>query len=289
MRFIFASVFHEYPTSARALVRQVLRCYPESEYVYVRDVKRTPLKGVWDEVIRLRYERSRYCVRYPFRALMPRAGMGVCRLHGVRQYSWKNLQRYLFDVIDYCGGRDDYDYLILLDSDAWLVAPRLESMLEQEGRPDFSVTADDLSNYKAWTHGQSFSEQWEQYARIARDLGLRPKLHGLGTMFGMVLLKSNAVKQLADYIPRLEAHPLYRAFEQDSSRFPFYEAFIPQFLGDLGLRHFNVRKYCNGYRVRPFWTSEEYDPEVWFYHPVHRHPADPFRRKVSTSPRAQRP
>lgn len=275
-RFVFAVAFHEYPTAARQMVADILRHYPDGQVRYAVDHPRGRLRSDLPELVRA-VRRG----RLPYRRYLPDgalAGLGprVRRVPQKRAYSWRNLQRFLFDVAEDVAG-EEYDYLVLADSDAAFTGPGLAAVAD--GTWDFSHYRMVDPDGGGWGHGRTFMQHWDRYAEAARAAGLTPEPRGLGTMFALLVLSRRAVDRLLAVLPVLEAHPGYRFFEEVAlPQFVFYEALIPQLLGDLGLVPRLLTDDTPGYRWRPHWTPAEYRPDVWFYHPVTRRPWDPFRR-----------
>ncbi len=199
-------------------------------------------------------------------------GHGARLLERRRQPSWRNLHRFLFDVVDQIDG-EEFDYLVIADSDSVFTGSGLQDLAD--GTWDFSSTVGDI---REWLHGRQFRIEWPAYESIVRSVGLTARPANVGTMFALFVLSRRAVDALRPLIPRLEAHPEFRRLEGLPGDFVFYEAFLPQLLSDLGMIARDVRDEVAGCRNRPYWAVHEYRPELWFYHPVSRLPSDPFRR-----------
>lgn len=260
------------------MVREIVRHYPDANIFFALD---HPGSFVGMTLLELRHayrERRSFHWKYVPGCVFAGLGSRVRKLPRKRPYSWLNLQNFLFDTVEACANLT-YDYLVLADSDAMFVGPGLMTLLD--GSWDFSCyhAGEDFPH---WCHGTTFRRYWDHYAALAQDLGLNPKPHDFGTMFGLFMLSRTAVETLRNVLPLLEAHPKYRWFvELNEADFPFYEAFLPQLLGDLGLRPRPVTPEIPGYRNRPHWTVPEHRPEWWFYHPVDRRPL----RSLSSSSR----
>jgi len=270
----FATLFHEYPAAARDLVRGVRYHYPEATYHYGVD---HPGGLVGTSFLELRMalrERRRPAMR-PIARDSFLEPLGAHLIPRQRDYSWHNLHRFLFDVLESLRPAS-LKHLVIADSDSFFAGPGLRALLV--GDWDFTVTCSG-SAYEKWDHSRAFADSWDLYCRIGRRLGLRPSPARLGTMFGLFVISRRAADTLREMIPTLEADEDFRAFEAGDPGFPFYEALIPQLLSDAGMtpRPLAVEE-TPGYRNRPQWSLAEWDDAFWFYHPISRLPADPCRR-----------
>ena len=274
---LFAVLFHEYPCSARQMVSNILRHYPESQVLCALDHPGSLLGMTLLELRQAWQQKRSFFWKYLPLGMFANFDR-VQLLPRKRSYSWRNLQNFLFDAVEACVGRA-YDYLILADSDAMFTGTGLLKLLDTTW--DFSCSGTD-PGFTRWSHGRTFRQHWHHYEAVAKVLGLTPKPFDSGTMFGLFILSRAAVERLCDNLPRLENHPDYQFFtELPAPDFPFYEAFLPQLLADLGMTPHDLSTDLPGYRNRPHWTVAEYRPDWWFYHPVERHPSDPFRQLLA--------
>lgn len=274
IRLAFAALFHEYPASARALVASLRSFYPGSPVYCGIDRSRSPLELAAQELresIGLRrLPAARALGKRPF-------GRGDPDIHYIearRAYSWRNLHRFLFDVIEQKAA-EDFDFLVLLDSDTMLAGEGLSRVCAEKW--DFSYV--NFRPYATWCHGKAFREHWGRYRDLALEFGVHPEPHDYMSLFALFILSKRAVAALAERLGKLSASPHFRHFEDlPDPLFPFYEAFFPQFLADLGMKARDIGADFPGLRWRPYWRPEEYDPQIPLYHPVRRHPSDPFRK-----------
>jgi hypothetical protein len=275
-QLLFASIFHEYPRSAHDFVKSVNRYYPHSRVVYAVD---HPGSRAGMQLLETRQALREHRRPYAKPVVRDRflEGQGARLLERHRRTSWRNLHRYLFDVIEQIE-TEEFDYLVVADSDSMFTGSGLMELAD--GAWDFSSTVGEIGQ---WLHGRQFRQEWPAYEAIARHLGLAAKPADVGTMFALFVVSRRAVDALRPIIPRLEAHDEFRRLEELPGDFVFYEAFFPQLLSDLGMVARDVRVAVPGCRNRPYWRVEEYRPELWFYHPVSRLPSDPFRRLLARS------
>jgi len=274
-RFVFAVLFHEYPSSARQLIFSILRYYPDAIIYYGLDRKDSFLNDLsrkgWDSIQEHRLAVLRWPPKWNFFPNDPRIRYVIPQ----REYSWKNLHRFLFDVIEQ-SKQDDYEWLICLDSDSMLCGTGIRDICK--GTWDFSSRMWSLDKYMCWYQGKIFRKNWNYYEALVKDLSIQCEPHNYSTIFAFFVLSKKATSVLRNFIPRLEHNRNFQYYEDPSRNpNPLWEAFLPQFLSDLGLECHDVYPQMPGYRWRPFWTIREYNKAIWFYHPINRYPRDPFR------------
>jgi len=271
----FALLFHEYPRSADQLIRAIVQFHADARILYGVD---RPASFAGTQLLELR-EATRERRRIHLKPFPMRWTPGSRRARPIpqrRRWSWRNLHRFLFDTCE-CVAADPPDWLVVADSDAMFTGPALQKILCDDW--DYSVTLSG-EGFTEWVHGVRFRRDWNRYEALARDLGLDPRPVDLGTIFGIFVLSSRSIRALAGIMRDLEGSEEFGRFEALPEPFPFYEALLPQLFADLGLRARDIRSDVPGCRNRPYWSPEEYREELWFYHPVHRLPSDPFRKLI---------
>lgn len=199
-----------------------------------------------------------------------------------RPLAYGKLAPFFLDTFEWAADRD-YDYVVNVESDMFLVRP---------GFPEFLDEAMRGYDYLGcqFHRGISRTSQWKPY----RSLWRKPELPHLLSVLGLEHLNQcfNPGQVFGiEYVRRLLASPSYSDIRRFVERnqgggrsYALEEILLPTLVDHLGLRARAYPATANkANRFRPYLSLAELtqaaaDPDVYFVHPVRREEDDPARQ-----------
>lgn len=208
-----------------------------------------------------------------------------------RTYRYKMMHNYVFDMCEAIKDMD-FDYFVKLDSDCLFANYGFEKIFKKKF--DFCAQIEKDQALR-WDHGIKFFKNLKSYLKVLNDLELKRKDRTIaGVLCCLQIYSKRTVTFIAKNVETIEKSKGYVELKKravGSLNLCLSDALLPNLLKDAGFTFIHnpfttdLQDDTGFVRWRPYWSIDEVAKKyksklAILYHPVKRHPNDPFRKYI---------